>query len=66
MYPHNWVRTSAAQLFGLLFAAWNPEDMIKKNETVSEYLQIDTIKKVLKQQFPLITILIVIVSKVSL
>ncbi|XP_063423263.1 small subunit processome component 20 homolog isoform X1 [Mytilus trossulus] len=44
-YPHNWIRTTSAQLFGLLFAAWNPEDILKKNTKKPEYLQIDTMKK---------------------
>lgn len=46
-YPHLWVQLAASQLFGLLFAAWQPENLLKANkESKSEYLAVDTRKKV--------------------
>ena len=28
VHPHTWVRLVSAQLFGLLFAAWTPEEVV--------------------------------------
>lgn len=45
-YPHNWVQLAAAQLFGLLFAAWQPEQLVAMETESQEYLAVDVASKV--------------------
>ncbi|XP_013387842.1 small subunit processome component 20 homolog [Lingula anatina] len=54
LHPHTWVRLAAARLFGLLFAAWTPEEIVQsegvrkpkaKPGKVEEYVQQDTRQK---------------------
>ncbi|XP_064627386.1 small subunit processome component 20 homolog [Lineus longissimus] len=55
LYPYTWVRLASAQLLGLMFGAWKPEELTsadetttpkaKKKKVVSEYLKVDTRNK---------------------
>ncbi|XP_060070430.1 small subunit processome component 20 homolog [Ylistrum balloti] len=41
-HPHNWVRLAGAQMFGLLFASWQPEEILSKgDDDVIDYLRDD-------------------------
>lgn len=52
-HPHIWVRLVSAQVFGMVFAAYEPEDLAsivtneKVEEASTEYLLLDTLNKVL-------------------
>ncbi|XP_053397711.1 small subunit processome component 20 homolog [Mercenaria mercenaria] len=45
-YPHIWVQLAASQLFGLLFAAWPPDQLVTKaTKSSTQYISVDTYKK---------------------
>ena len=45
-YPHVWVQLAASQLYGLLFAAWQPEQLVTmETESSQEYLHVDRASK---------------------
>ena len=45
-YPHVWVQLAASQLYGLLFAAWQPEQVATmETESCQEYLRMDGASK---------------------
>ncbi|KAJ8314703.1 hypothetical protein KUTeg_006853 [Tegillarca granosa] len=47
LHPHVWVRLVSAQLYGLLFMAWKPEDVIGSHDVQKqEYLQVGSYKKI--------------------
>ncbi len=38
-HPHVWIRLSSCQLFGLLFGAWTPEEVVRiSKDGTSKYL----------------------------
>ena len=50
LYPHVWVRLASAELFGLMLAAWTPQELAarvgKPTTSTPLYLQDHTMEKV--------------------